>query len=58
MAIPNLGILHTIIGIIAIAAAVVSYIKYCKINLAKLIRKNIFLLYNYTSVTSISSRHK
>lgn len=34
MGLSNLGIFHTVVGIIAIGAAVVSYVKYGKINLA------------------------
>ena len=34
MGLSNLGIFHTVIGIIAIGAALVSYVKYGKINLA------------------------
>jgi hypothetical protein len=34
MGLSNLGIFHTIIGILAIGAALVSYIKYGRINLA------------------------
>lgn len=35
MALSNLGIFHTLIGIIAIVSALISFIKYSKINLAE-----------------------
>lgn len=36
MGLSSLGIFHTIIGVTAIVAAIISYVKYGKINLAKL----------------------
>lgn len=52
MGLSNLGIFHTIIGIAAIGAALVSYVKYGKINLAELSGK----IYFYgTIITSLSS---
>ncbi len=58
MGLSGLGIFHTIIGIIAIVAAVVSYIKYGKINLAKLPGKIYFYGTLITSLTALGiSKH-
>lgn len=52
MGLSSLGIFHTIIGIVAIVAALTSFIKYGKINLDKLPGN----LYFYTTiVTSLSA---
>jgi preprotein translocase subunit YajC len=53
MGLSNLGILHTIIGIIAIAAAIISYVRYGKISLAHITGKIYFYGTIITSVTSL-----
>lgn len=53
MGLSNLGIFHTIIGIIAISAAVLSLVKYGKINLAKLSGKVYFYGTIITSLTAL-----
>lgn len=45
MGLSNLGIFHTIIGIIAIVAAVVSYIKSGKINLVYILELGVFAFF-------------
>jgi uncharacterized membrane protein len=58
MGLSNLGIFHTIIGIIAIIAALVSYIKFGKINLAELSGKIYFYGTTITSLTALGiSKH-
>ena len=58
MALSNLGIFHTIIGVIAIVAALVSYIKFGKINLAVLPGKLYFYGTIITSLTALGiSKH-
>lgn len=58
MGLSNLGIFHTIIGIIAIAAALVSFVKHGKINLAVLSGKIYFYGTIITSLTSLGvSKH-
>jgi len=58
MGLSNLGIFHTIIGVIAIVAAVVSYIRYGKINLSAWSGKTYFYGTVITSLTSIGlSKH-
>lgn len=52
MGLTYLGIFHTVIGIVAIAAALTSFVKYSKINLAALSGK----IYLYTTlVTSFTA---
>lgn len=52
MGLSSLGIFHTIVGITAIVAAIVSYIKYGKINLAEVSGK----IYAYsTIITSLTA---
>ena len=52
MGLSSLGIFHTIIGVTAIVAAIVSYIKYGKINLAEISGK----IYAYsTIITSLTA---
>ncbi|WP_217493636.1 hypothetical protein [Mucilaginibacter sp. PPCGB 2223] len=52
MSLTNLGIFHTIIGITAIIAAVISYIRFGKINL----RHSSGKIYLYTTViTSLTA---
>jgi len=58
MALSNLGIFHTIIGVIAIVAAIISYIKFGKINLAVLPGKLYFFGTIITSLTALGiSKH-
>ncbi|WP_316786995.1 hypothetical protein [Pedobacter frigiditerrae] len=58
MGLSTLGIFHTIIGIAAIVAAVVSYIKYGKINLAELSGKTYLYSTIITSLTALGiSKH-
>lgn len=52
MGLSNLGIFHTVVGIVAIGAALVSYVKYRKINLAT----NSGRIYFYgTMITSLTA---
>lgn len=53
MGLSNLGIFHTIIGIIAIVAALVSFVRYGKINLAELSGKIYFYGTLITSLTAL-----
>jgi uncharacterized membrane protein len=48
MGLSSLGIFHTIIGVTAIVAAIISYIKYGKINLAETLGK----IYAYSTITT------
>jgi len=58
MGLSNLGIFHTAIGIIAIVAAIISYIRFGKINLAHSTGKIYFYLTVATSLTSLGiSKH-
>lgn len=58
MGLSILGIFHTIIGVIAIVAAIVSYAKHSKINLAVLSGKIYFYGTVITSLTSLGlSKH-
>ncbi|TRW27528.1 hypothetical protein FMM05_02490 [Flavobacterium zepuense] len=58
MTLSNLGIFHTIIGLAAIIAALVSFVKYGKINLAKLTGKIYFYGTLVTSLTALGiSKH-
>lgn len=58
MGLSNLGIFHTIIGVAAIVAALVDYIKYGKINLNTLSGKIYFYGTVITSLTSLGiSKH-
>jgi hypothetical protein len=58
MGLSNLGIFHTLIGIIAIIAAIISYIKYGKINLSALPGKTYLYGTIITSLTSLGlSKH-
>lgn len=49
----TLGIFHTLIGIVAIIAAIISYVKYGKINLAHSTGKIYFYVTVVTSLTSL-----
>jgi uncharacterized membrane protein len=54
----NLGIFHTIIGVIAIGAALTSFVKYGKINLAERSGKIYFYGTIITSLTALGiSKH-
>jgi len=53
MGLSNLGIFHTAIGIIAIIAAVVGFVKYGKIDLGKLTGKIYFYCTLVTSFTAL-----
>jgi uncharacterized membrane protein len=53
MRLSNIGIFHTIIGVVAIVAAVVSYIKFGKINLAAGSGKIYFYTTIVTSLTAL-----
>jgi len=58
MGLSNLGIFHTAIGVIAIVVAVISLIKYGKINLAQHSGKIYFYTTIITSLTSLGiSKH-
>jgi O-antigen ligase len=58
MGLSNLGIFHTVIGIIAIVSAIVSYIKFGKINLAVLSGKIYFYCTVVTALTALGiSKH-
>ncbi|KAA5535128.1 hypothetical protein F0919_11095 [Taibaiella lutea] len=58
MGLSNLGIFHTLIGVIAIIAAVISYLRFGKINLAHSTGKIYFYLTAATSLTSLGiSKH-
>lgn len=58
MTLSNLGIFHTIIGVAAIIAAVVAFVKYGKIDLAKLTGKIYFYGTLITSLTALGiSKH-
>jgi hypothetical protein len=58
MGLSNLGIFHTLIGIIAIVAALESFVKHGKINLAVLSGKTYFYGTIITSLTSLGlSKH-
>lgn len=53
MGLSNLGIFHTVIGVIAIISAIISYIRYGKINLSQNTGKIYFYLTIVTSLTSL-----
>jgi membrane-associated HD superfamily phosphohydrolase len=58
MGLSNLGIFHTAVGIIAIVAALVSFVKYAKINLADPSGKVYFYGTIITSLTALGlSKH-
>lgn len=58
MGLSNLGIFHTVIGVMAIIAAVASFIKYRKINLAALSGKIYFYGTAVTALTALGiSKH-
>lgn len=53
MGLSNLGIFHTVIGILAIVAALVSFINFGKISLSKLSGKIYFYATVITSLTAL-----
>lgn len=53
MGLSNLGIFHTLIGIIAIVAAIVSYARFGKINLKHITGKIYFYCTLITSLTAL-----
>lgn len=53
MGLSILGIFHTIVGVIAIVAAIVSYLYFGKINLAKLSGKIYFYGTTITAITAL-----
>lgn len=53
MGLSTLGIFHTIIGIIAIVAAIISYVRYGKINLNHITGKIYFYCTLITSLTAL-----
>jgi len=58
MGLSGLGIFHTVIGVIAIIAAIISYVRFGKINLAHSTGKIYFYLTAATSLTSLGiSKH-
>jgi len=58
MGLSNLGIFHTVVGVIAIVAAIVSYIRYGKINLAESSGKIYFYGTVITCLTALGiSKH-
>jgi hypothetical protein len=58
MGLSNLGIFHTIIGIIAIATGLISFVKYAKINLATASGKIYFYGTIIASLTALGlSKH-
>jgi uncharacterized membrane protein len=58
MALSNLGIFHTVIGVVAIVAAVVSLVQHGKIDLSKLTGKLYFYGTVITSVTALGLSKK
>lgn len=58
MALSNLGIFHTVIGVAAIISALISFVRYGKINLAALTGKIYFYGTLITSLTALGiSKH-
>lgn len=53
MGLSNLGIFHTIIGIVALVAAIISFVRYSKINLAQITGKLYFYCTVITAVTAL-----
>ena len=58
MGLSNLGIFHTAIGIIAIVAALISFVRYGKINLAHLTGKIYFYGTIVTALTALGISKK
>ncbi|MDQ0641230.1 putative membrane protein [Pedobacter sp. W3I1] len=58
MGLSGLGIFHTIIGIVAIAAAIISFVRFGKINLTHLSGKIYFYTTTVTALTALGiSKH-
>ncbi|MVM30282.1 hypothetical protein GO755_09570 [Spirosoma sp. HMF4905] len=58
MGLSNLGIFHTVIGIVAIITAIISFLRYGKINLAHISGKIYFYGTSITSLTALGiSKH-
>jgi hypothetical protein len=58
MGLSNLGIFHTIIGVIAIVSALISFVRYGKINLYHITGKLYFYFTIITSLTALGiSKH-
>lgn len=58
MGLSNLGIFHTVIGVIAIISALISFIRYGKINLKHITGKLYFYFTIITSLTALGiSKH-
>lgn len=58
MGLSNLGIFHTVIGIVAIIAAVIAFVRYGKIDLSQLTGKVYFYFTLVTSLTALGiSKH-
>jgi len=58
MGLSNLGIFHTIIGVVAIVSALISFIRYGKINLEHITGKIYFYFTVITSLTALGiSKH-
>lgn len=53
MGLSNLGIFHTTIGIVALVAAIISFVRYSKINLAQITGKLYFYCTVITAVTAL-----
>jgi len=53
MTLSNLGIFHTIIGVIALFAAIISFVRYGKINLAHITGKLYFYGTVVTAITAL-----
>ncbi|RUT72434.1 hypothetical protein D0817_02175 [Flavobacterium cupreum] len=58
MGLSNLGIFHTVIGVVAIIAAIIAFVKYGKIDLGQLTGKIYFYCTLVTSLTALGiSKH-
>ena len=58
MGLSNLGIFHTVIGVVAIVSALVAFVKYGKIDLSQLTGKIYFYCTLITSLTALGiSKH-
>lgn len=58
MGLSNLGIFHTIIGVVAIVSALISFVRYGKINLEHITGKLYFYFTIITSLTALGlSKH-
>lgn len=58
MGLSNLGIFHTVIGVVAIVAALIAFVRYGKIDLSQLTGKIYFYCTLVTSLTALGiSKH-